>query len=267
MRVIKIGNWEIYQLNGGKFALDGGAMFGVVPKVIWENLIKPDERNRIPMAVHPLLVKTDKKIYLIDIGIGKNWDEKFKDIYDVIEEDLFNGLDIGPEDIDYIIATHLHFDHMAGYINYNFKKAKVIVQSMEWQDANFPHLRSRASYIKDRIKPLSDKIILIEGDYKVDDGIYIILTGGHTRGHQIVLIENNNKGIMFMGDLVPTIHHIHYPYIMGYDLYPVETLYARYKIYNLILKNNYIMAFEHDREAKMGYLKIENNKPIVYEIS
>ncbi|MEO0213529.1 MAG: MBL fold metallo-hydrolase [candidate division WOR-3 bacterium] len=263
MRYIKLGDWEIYQLDGGKFSLDGGAMFGVVPKVLWEKLIKPDERNRIPMASHPLLVKTNKNIYLIDVGIGKNWDEKFKDIYDVKEENLFENLDIGPEDVDYIIATHLHFDHMAGYVNYNFKKAKVIVQAYEWQDANFPHLRSRASYIKERIEPLKDKIILVEGDYKVEDGIYLILTGGHTRGHQIVLIERDNKGIIFMADLVPTIHHIPYPYVMGYDLYPVDTLYARYRIYNLILKYNYLMAFDHDREAKMGYLKIENNKPTI----
>ncbi|MCS7245849.1 MAG: MBL fold metallo-hydrolase [candidate division WOR-3 bacterium] len=261
MRHIKLGSFDIYQLNGGKFALDGGAMFGVVPKAIWEKLISPDEKNRIPMAVHPLLVKTQKAVYLIDIGIGKNWDSKFKEIYDVYEEDLFSNLDVGPEDVDYIIATHLHFDHMAGYINYNFKKAKVIVQKMEWQDANFPHLRSRASYIKERIEPLSERIILIEGDYKLDDGIYLILTGGHTRGHQIVLIERFDKGIIFMADLVPTVHHINYPYIMGYDLYPVDTLYARYRIYSMISKYNYLMAFEHDREAKVGYLKFENDKP------
>jgi len=267
MNVLKIGDWEIYQLNGGKFALDGGAMFGIVPKVIWEKLIRPDERNRIPMAVHPLLIKTNKHIYLVDVGIGKNWDEKFKDIYDIKEEDLFYNLDFGPEDVDYIIATHLHFDHMAGYVNYNFKKAKVIVQSMEWQDANFPHLRSRASYIKERIEPIKDRLILVEGDYKIEDGIYLILSGGHTRGHCIVLIEKFNKGVIFMADLVPTIHHIHYPYIMGYDLYPVESLYARYKIYNLILKNNYLMAFEHDREPKIGNLIIEDNKPKVILIN
>ncbi len=263
MRRIRLGDFEIYQLDGGKFALDGGAMFGIVPRVIWQKLIKPDERNRIPMAVHPLLVKTNKHIYLIDIGIGRDWDDKFRDIYGVEEEDLFDGLDYGPEDVDYIIATHLHFDHMAGYTNYNFKKAKIIVQSMEWQDASFPHLRSKASYIREKIEPLKDNIILIEGDYKLDDGIYLILTGGHTRGHQIVLIENYNRGIVFMADLVPTIHHIHYPYIMGYDLYPVDTLYARYKIYNIILRYNYLMAFEHDRDATLGYLRIEDNKPSV----
>lgn len=263
MRYIKLNDWEVYQLNGEKFALDGGAMFGIVPKALWEKLIKPDERNRIPMAVHPLLVKTNRNIYLIDVGIGKSWDEKFKDIYDIKEENLFKNLDIGPEDVDYIIATHLHFDHMAGYVDYNFRKAKVILQVYEWQDAIFPNLRSKASYIKEKIESLKDKLILIEGDYKIEDGIYVILTGGHTRGHQIVLIERGNKGIIFMADLVPTIHHIHYPYIMAYDLYPMDTLYAKYRIYNLILKHNYLMAFEHDREEKMGYLRIVNNKPTI----
>jgi glyoxylase-like metal-dependent hydrolase (beta-lactamase superfamily II) len=260
MRKVSLGTYEVYQLNGGKFALDGGAMFGVVPKVIWEKLIKPDEFNRIPMATHPLLVKTNKFLYLVDVGIGKGWDEKFKRIYDVLEEDIFEGLDYGPEDIDFIIATHLHFDHMAGAVEndeFIFKKAKIYVQNLEWADANFPHIRSKASYIRERIEPLKERIILIDGDKKIDEKFYVMLTGGHTRGHQIVLIEN----LLFMADLVPTVHHIHYPYIMGYDLYPVDTLYARYRIYDFAYRNNLVLAFEHDREAKLAYLTFKDDKP------
>ncbi len=267
MRRIKLSDWEIYHLDGSNFALDGGAMFGVVPKVLWEKLIQPDERNRIPMSTHPILIKTDRKIVLVDVGLGKGWNSKFKDIYAIEERDIFEGTDFSYEDVDILVATHLHFDHMAGAVdehgNLLFRKAKIVVQAWEWADALYPNVRSKASYIKERIEPLSSNLELVEGTVQIEEGIWLILTGGHTRGHQIVLVERNGKGLLFMADLVPTIHHIHYPYIMAYDLYPMDVLKARYEIYNEALKYNYLLVFEHDREGRMGYLSIKDNKPYV----
>ncbi len=270
MRKLKLGSWEVYQLNATEFALDGGAMFGVVPKVLWEKRIKPDDRNRIPMATHPLLVKTDRKLILIDTGMGTGWDEKFRDIYAVRERELFEGTDFGYEDVDIVIASHMHFDHMAGAVdsqgNLLFKNADIYVNNLEMADALYPHARSRASYIAERIYPLKNHVTLVEGTREILPGITMIHTGGHTRGHSVVLIENAGKGILFLADLVPTIHHIHYPYIMAYDLYPVETLQKRYDIYRQAFKYSWILAFEHDREGKMGTLRFENEKPVVNEI-
>ncbi len=270
MRKLDLNGWEIYQLDATRFALDGGAMFGVVPRVLWERKIKPDERNRIPMATHPLLIKTDDSLVLIDTGMGTGWDEKFRDIYAVEERDLFEGTDFGYEDVDVVIATHLHFDHMAGAVDSEgkllFENADIYVNSFEMADALFPHARSRASYVAERIHPLRDRVVLVEGTREILPGITMIQTGGHTRGHSVVLVEKGDRAVLFLADLVPTVHHVHYPYIMAYDLYPVETLQKKYEIYQEAVKYGWILAFEHDREGRMGTLYIESGRPALQEI-
>ncbi len=260
MRVFKGKKVIIYQLNSGRFALDGGAMFGIVPKVLWEKLIKPDERNRIPMATHPLLVKTHKGYVLIESGLGSGWDDKFKDIYDVVEEDPFKDAPIGREEVSLIIQTHLHFDHAGELVSkdgeYKYR-CQVVVQHFEWMDALYPHERSRASYPQGRIKPLESHLMLVSGYSEVWEDIFVLRTGGHTRGHQIIIIKDDDRMFVFVGDVIPTKHHAPLPYVMGYDLYPEEMLMIRKNLYGLFIKENAVIFTPHDREPFAGYLTVD----------
>lgn len=270
MRVFRGKRITIYQLNSGKFALDGGAMFGIVPKVLWEKLIKPDERNRIPMATHPLLVKTDRGYVLIESGLGTGWDEKFKDIYAVEEEDPFKNAPVGREEVSLIVQTHLHFDHAGELVSANGEykyKCSVVVQQYEWMDALFPHERSRASYPPERIKPLEKHLKIVSGFEEVWENIFVYRTGGHTRGHQIVVIKDAEKTFVFVGDVIPTRHHAPLPYVMGYDLYPEEMVFVRKNLYPLFMKENAVIFTPHDREPFAGYLSMdERGRFILKEI-
>ncbi len=267
IRVFKGKSLKIYQLNSGKFSLDGGAMFGIVPKVIWEKLIKPDERNRIPMATHPLLLETEKGYVLIESGLGKGWDEKFKDIYAVQEEDPFDGAPVGREEISLIIQTHLHFDH-AGELVLNGEyryRCPVVVQHLEWVDALFPHERSRASYPRERIEPLERFISLVSGTVEIWKNVFVYRTGGHTRGHQMIFIRDTDRLFVYSGDVIPTRHHAPLPYVMGYDLYPEEMLFFRKNIYPYLIKEKAIIFTPHDRDAFAGYLRMDEKERFFLE--
>ncbi len=261
MRVFKGKNITVSQLNSGKFALDGGAMFGVVPKVLWERLIKPDDRNRIPMATHPLLVKTNKGYVLIESGIGTGWDEKFKSIYAVEEEDPFKNAPIGREEVSLIIQTHLHFDHAGELVspegNYKYR-SKVVVQYHEWVDAVYPHERSKASYPSGRVRPLEPHLNLVSGSEEVWDNIFVYRTGGHTRGHQMVIIKDTGKTFVFVGDVIPMKHHAPLPHVMAYDLYPEEMLFVRKNLYRWFMKERVVIFTPHDREPFAGYLSVDD---------
>ncbi len=271
MRVFKGKRVVVYQLDSGKFALDGGAMFGVVPKVLWSRLIKPDGKNRIPMATHPLLVKTERGWVLIESGLGQGWDDKFREMFDVVEEDPFEDAPIGREEVSLIVQTHLHFDHAGelstadGRFRYN---APVVVQAMEWADALYPHERSRASYVRGRLLPLNDHLRLVSGSAEVWPGIYVHRTGGHTRGHQIVVIRDEERLFVFTGDLLPTRHHSPLPYVMGYDLYPEEMLFARKYWYEFFMRERAVLFTPHDREAFAGEMYLdERGKHRLREVS
>ncbi len=260
MRIFKGKRFTIYQLNSGKFALDGGAMFGVVPKALWSRLIPPDDLNRIPMATHPLLVETEKGWVLIEAGLGTGWDEKFKKIYDVTEEDPFADAPVGRDEVALVIQTHLHFDHAGelatpeGEFRY---KAPVVVQAMEWADALYPHERSRASYPERRIRALEDHVRPVSGSGEVWPGIYVHRTGGHTRGHQIVVIRDEDRLFVFTGDLLPTRHHAPLPYVMAYDLFPEDMLFARKYWYDLFLRERAILFTPHDRAPFAGEMYVD----------
>ncbi|MEO0098096.1 MAG: MBL fold metallo-hydrolase [candidate division WOR-3 bacterium] len=264
---MKFGNFEIYPILDGYFALDGGAMFGIIPKVLWQRTNPADEKNRITLALRTLLVKTPDCLILIDTGIGDKFDEKFSDIYKVdkaggLEKSLAE-LKINPRDIDIVINTHLHFDHAGGNTQYDekrevlpkFPKAKYLIQEKEWQAANQPDCRSRASYLKENFLPLRDygNLSLITGDYQVTEGVEVILTGGHTEGHQIVLITTKEKKIVYWGDLIPTVSHLNIPYIMGYDLFPLVTMKKKEEFLARAKAERWLMVFEHDPKVAIGY--------------
>jgi glyoxylase-like metal-dependent hydrolase (beta-lactamase superfamily II) len=260
-------------LSDGFFALDGGAMFGVVPKPLWQKVAPADARNRIRMAMRPLLLR-GRETWLIDAGVGDKMDAKAADIYGFDRErHLDHGLrDAGlqPGDIDIVIATHLHFDHAGGFtirgadgrVRPRFPRAKHIVRRQEWEDALAPHERNRASYFEENYIPLRDAglLTLVDDDAEIVPGVRLRRTGGHTRGHQMVVLESGGRTAVFVADLIPTTAHVPLPWIMGYDLYPMETLECKRAFLQEAIDGEYLLLFEHDPEIAAGYLRERNGR-------
>jgi glyoxylase-like metal-dependent hydrolase (beta-lactamase superfamily II) len=277
---VKLGRFEIYPLLDGYFRLDGGAMFGVVPRVLWEKTNPPDERNRILLALGTLLVKAHEKRILIDTGIGNKGDEKFSDIYGVdrrpsIQESLARiGLD--PKDIQIVINTHFHFDHAGGNttrledgrIVPTFPKAEYYVQKEEWSFAMTPNERTRASYLLENYEVLSrlDRLNLLEGSAEILPGIRVVKTPGHTEHHQSVIIQSVGETICFLGDLIPTSSHLPLPYIMAYDLFPLTTLETKRKLLEQAYEERWWLFFQHDPKVRMGQVEKIDGKYVLKEI-
>jgi len=278
---MRFGNLELFSLSDGIMRLDGGAMFGVVPRVFWEKTNPADELNRIVIGVNPLLIKAEGCNILVDTGNGDKFSEKLLKIYGIEREPtLLKSLsDAGlrPEDIDIVINTHLHFDHCGGntVVNGNgrhepaFPRAGYIVQKREWEDATNLNELTRASYIPENFIPLMEagRVELVDGNREVYPGVTVVQTPGHNRGHQSVKIESDGKTAFFLGDMIPTAAHIPLPYVMGYDLYPLELLEVKRRILREALEGHWLMIFEHDPKIRMGYLREVNGKLTVEEVS
>lgn len=267
------GRFKLYPLCDGFFGLDGGAMFGVVPKPLWEKNHPPDERNRIKLALRPLLVATAKELILIDTGIGDKYDASFAERYRIEKTDSFLSglarLGFKPEDITTVILTHLHFDHCGGSTRIKdgklvptFPHARYIVQHAEWNDAIQPNRRSRASYLGENFLPLQEanQLELVNGSTEIYPGIELIHTGGHTRGMQLVKISSDNKNAIFWSDMIPTKSHIPVPYIMGYDLFPLDSMDQKEKLLNQAVDGNWLSFFEHDTENIIGKITLQDGK-------
>jgi glyoxylase-like metal-dependent hydrolase (beta-lactamase superfamily II) len=276
MRIEKLtlGSFEIYGLQDGLFHLDGGAMFGVVPKVLWQRRFHADERNRIKLSLNCLLIKTKEALVLVETGIGSKLDPKSSDLYAVKTEPglipSIRRLGFEAEDINIVVNTHLHFDHCGGntFTNKNgeivptFSKAKYIIQKGEWEYALHPCERDRTSYLDENFLPLEkyDLAQLIEGKKEISVGVEVILVPGHTAFHQCVKVQSQGKVLFFLGDLVPTAAHIGLPYIMSYDLFPLETLKNKKIYYEEAIKGDWILAFNHDPEHYFGKVVKEGDK-------
>ncbi len=257
---MQIGKYSLSIIDSGNFKLDGGAMFGIIPKPLWVKSNPADELNRIKLATRNLLLQSDNKKILIDTGMGNKWNEKAIDIYEIdqSQNSLFNSLkkkNINPEDITDVILTHLHFDHTGGStINNNgkiepaFPNAIYYIQKGNLDWAFNPSDRDRGSYIKDNFIPLLDAGVLkiIDGEEKFDDEIDLIIVNGHTFGQQLLKISDAAKTVLFCGDLFPTSSHIPLPYVMGYDLQPLVTVDEKKKILKIALEEEWILFFEHD---------------------
>lgn len=271
---MKLGKFEIYPVLDGFFRLDGGAMFGVIPKVLWQKTNPADENNRILLALRCCLIKTASDVVLIDTGIGHKFLGKFEDIYQVKKqihlEKSMQEIGYKPEDITVVINTHLHFDHCGGNtvldskgkIVPTFPNAKYYVQKAEWQLANNPDIRSKASYLKQNFEPLAQSKLLklVDGDEKITDGIKVIKTSAHTDGHQVVLVQSEDKTLIYWGDLIPTVSHLNLPYLMSYDLYPLETMAMKEKLLTRALKEAWVSFFEHDPKIAMAYLTQQDQR-------
>lgn len=265
---MRFGDLELFLIEDGGFRLDGGAMFGVVPRVMWAKSDPPDDHNRIQLAANTLLVKTGEANVLIDTGMGGKWGDKEKEMFAVDEpRTLITDLarvDLHPNDITHVVQTHLHFDHAGGgtYIDQHgelkvqFPNARYYVQKGEWEVASNPNLRDRRSYKPENLQPLADAGVLelIEGDTEILPGVRTRVTGGHTKYHQIVLVESNGQTAVFNGDLIPTASHLPVPYVMAYDLYPQQTMEVKGPFLEEAHEGGYLMVFEHGPEVKAGHL-------------
>jgi glyoxylase-like metal-dependent hydrolase (beta-lactamase superfamily II) len=254
---MKLGAFELGILSDGTFALDGGQMFGVVPKALWEKRLPADERNRVRLGLTCLLVRAGKQNVLIETGIGDKYDAKFADIYAVerpatLLEDL-KRRGLAPEDIDIVINTHLHFDHCGwnvrregGTLVPTFPRAKYFVQRGEWEHAFQPTERDRASYLEDFFAPARRQTELLDGDAEIIPGIKVEVVPGHTRHMQCVRVESEGAQGYFISDLVPTQAHLPYPWVMSFDLYPLETLENRHRVLPRLVAEKALVIFPHD---------------------
>jgi methylmalonyl-CoA epimerase len=271
-----LGDLELISLCDGFFHLDGGSMFGSVPKPLWEKKAPADARNRITLAMRPLVVRGARTM-LIDAGLGDKENDKFNDIYGV---ERARNLDhtlaeagVTPESIDIVLATHLHFDHAGGFttrdaagkIRPRFPRAQYIVRRGEWEDATHPHERNRASYLFDNYVPLADAGVLqlVDDDRTIMPGVRVRRTGGHTMHHQMAVIESGGKTAVFMADLMPTTAHLGEAWIMGYDLYPMDTLAAKKAFVKEAVDRDLLVFFEHDPAVAAGHINEHNGKRTV----
>jgi glyoxylase-like metal-dependent hydrolase (beta-lactamase superfamily II) len=259
-----VGHFTCHALEGGTQRLDGGAMFGVVPKALWQRRIPADERNRIPLALRCLLVEHDDGLVLIDTGIGNKENEKFRDIYGVDNagkngrtrlEDALADLGHSPADIKWVINTHLHFDHAGGNTTPEglaFPRAQYVVQRRELEFARHTNERTAGSYLAHNFERVPFK--LIDGETDVLPGIRAVPTPGHVPYHQSLLVESGGEKACFIADLVPTSAHLPLPWIMGYDLEPLVTLETRRRIYQRAEAEGWLLVFEHDPKVVSGRL-------------
>lgn len=263
-----LGDFELYTIETGDIKLDGGAMFGVVPKTLWSRGIEPDEKNRIAMTMRCLLIKSNQtgKVYLIDNGVGTKFNEKMMNIYqiDFSEKTLKGSLEAHSfsfEDVTDIIFTHLHFDHCGGTtffnengdLDFTFRNATYHINKRHWETATSPNAREQASFLKENIEPLKNSPnVNLVGDYaEFEPGLGTLIANGHTLGQQLPKIEADGKTIVFVADLLPTHVHLPLPWVMGYDMRPIDTLNEKKKFLDQAVEQNWFLYLEHDLEKEI----------------
>jgi glyoxylase-like metal-dependent hydrolase (beta-lactamase superfamily II) len=273
---VRLGDFELTSLSDGTFRLDGGAMFGVVPKTMWLKRTTADDKNRIPLGLRPLLVRTPRHTVLIDTGVGNKMPPKLVDIYAI---DRTRNIDhalaeagLTADDITHVVATHLHFDHFGGSTTRvgdtvvpTFRNARYLIRRDEWHDATHPHDRNRASYLPDDFLPLAAAGVIdfVEDDGEVLPGISVWRTGGHCLQHQWVKVHSGGRTAAFVADLIPTTAHLDAPWIMGYDLYPMDTFYYKQRFLQEAIDGEYVVFFEHDPSIPAGIIREKDGRRFI----
>tara|TARA_B100002051_G_scaffold171887_1_gene162504 strand:+ start:3102 stop:3965 length:864 start_codon:yes stop_codon:yes gene_type:complete len=282
MNIDKIGKWKVTVLETGEFWLDGGAMMGSVPKVLWEKTNPPDDLNRICLSMRCLLLDDGENVVLIETGIGDKNSQKFINMFNIKQDrnalsNTLSKYNYYIENITHVILTHLHFDHAGGATKIDkngkfvpmFPNAEYFISKTNWDAGLNPSPRDRASYLKENYLPLLDNKVLnfVDDNTEIIDGISTYVVNGHTYGQQLVKISDCNRSLIFCSDLIPLRSHIRLPWIMGYDLNAVLTLEEKDKFLNLAAKNNWILFFYHDPDTIAVTIKKDNDKfKVVNEI-
>lgn len=276
---MRLGNTELFVLSDGAFHLDGGAIFGVVPKVLWEKVLPPDEWNRVPMALNCLLIVSEGKRILVDTGYGRKLPAKQRDLLALqrSQGDLLDDLQrlgYAPGDIDIVINTHLHPDHCGGNTVLRddvavpaFPNAEYWIQYHEWADACYPNERTRKTYLPGSFLPLQQagQLRLLYGDTQVTDEVRCVVTRGHTRGHQSVIIESAGEAALFLGDVAARAVHLErLAWTTAFDTEPLETLEEKRALRDWALKKRALLIFGHDVRMPIGRLHKEGDR---FEVS
>ena len=269
-----LGDFEISIFSDGVYPLDGGAFFGVVPKVMWSRRTRCDEKNFVMAGLNSLLIRTGKQNVLIETGIGNKLPEKMVKIYGqpakLIENLAAGG--VAPDDVDVVINTHLHFDHCGWNtvrdgdgVKATFPKAKYYVQEGEWRHAQEQHIRDAVSYISDNYNPLitSGQMELLHGDQGIVPGVSVRVFPGHTAHMQAVLVSSGGKTACYISDLIPTSAHLDLTWVMGFDLYPLQTIDSRRSYYAQALPERWLTVFTHDDAVPWAYIEKDGGGKLV----
>ena len=276
----RLGNFKLYTIETGDIKLDGGAMFGVVPKTLWSKGIDADENNRISMTMRCLLIESTRtgKIYLIDNGAGTKFNDKMMGIYGIDYsrknlEHSFRYHGFSFDQVTDIIFTHLHFDHCGGTtyrdtnneLKFTFPNAIYHINKRHWETAIHPNAREKASFLADNIEPLksSPKVNLVEDNHVFEEGLSTYIVNGHTIGQQLPLLEGNHQTLLFAADLLPTHVHLPLPWVMGYDMYPTQTLLEKERFINIASEQHWLLFLEHDLEKELITINFDGKKASV----
>ncbi len=268
---MQLGDFNLHIISAGSWWLDGGSVFGVVPRNLWGQLAAPDEQNRVQLGLNCLLVQTGEANILVDCGVGTKLSARLRQIYGVQGDEGFLerlGRYCAPQDINYLVLSHLHFDHAGGASYYEasgqlqltFPQAQIVAQTAEWEAANSPSIRTKGSYLTENIQPLKQSLRLVGGDVRLMEGIELIFTNGHSAGHQMVKVTSQGQTALYMGDIAPTVAHLQLPYITAFDILPEKTLMIKDAWLRRAIGEQYLVIFAHDANVAAGYLTLQQDK-------
>ena len=270
---MQLGTTSIDVVSDGTFLLDGGALFGQVPKTLWEQQIKPDRKNRVRLGLNCLLIQMSSMNILVDTGAGSKRTERLKDAYGLNGNKLLKQLKkigLTARDIDVVVLTHLHFDSAGGCTKLDrsgravptFPKAQYMVQESSWQEANDPNERAERSFHPDDFLPLDSAgiLTLLHGDEEIAPGVTTRVTHGHSRGHQIVLVDAGSEKIAFLGELIPTPYHLPLASISAFDQSPNDTLAEKRELIQMAIDEGWLLVFGHANENRAGYVEQRNGR-------
>ena len=264
-------------ISDGVFKVDGGAIFGRIPKMMWENLVNTDRKNRLTMGLNCLLLQSNGLNILVDTGVGPKDNLRDKEMYGLVPSRLMRSLKamgLGPRDIDAVILSHLHFSHAGGATRMDrmgdmvpsFPKATYYVQRAAWEDAQQPSLRQADVFRVEDFAPIAERgqLELIDGDVELFPGLSLLVTDGHSKGHQIVTFSHGGERIVYLADLVPTPHHLWPTVLSSFDYEPEHTMQQKHDILEEVEKKGWLMVFAHGNETRAGYLHRSKDSDMAY---
>jgi len=272
---VKFGDFEIHRVSDGVGWFDGGAIFGVVPKPLWSRVAMADDRNRVAIGLDSMLVRDGSCNILVDAGMGWEWPPKTREIYglsnDVNLIDSLAALGLSPQDIDVVVLTHLHIDHCGWCVSEGkpvFAKARHVVQRQEWQDATNPHPSRAGSYLPHQFMALEEHGVLelVEGDVEIVSGVHARQIAGHTLGYQTVVVESGGETLYFLGETIPTRHHMKPMYLMAYDLYPVDVVECKVDLVARGIEEEWLFFFQHDPEITFARFDADGDGAIAVSV-